>query len=76
MIDVRVHDGAGPTVIYLPGIHGDWGLIGAFRRELGPRVRFVEFAYSKGDISMDRLAELVHAVDKISSRTTSTGTAA
>ncbi len=60
-VSIRVHDGAGPTVIYLPGIHGDWGLIGAFRRELGGKVRFVEFSYSKEEISLDRLAELVHA---------------
>jgi pimeloyl-ACP methyl ester carboxylesterase len=60
-VSIRVHDGAGPTVIYLPGLHGDWGLIGAFRRALGPRVRFVEFAYSKDDVSMERLSELVHA---------------
>jgi len=37
-ISIRVHEGVGPTVIYLPGIHGDWGLIGAFRRALGERV--------------------------------------
>lgn len=60
-VSVRVHQGAGPTVIYLPGIHGDWGLIGAFRRAMGPRVRFVEFAYSKDEITLERLAELVHA---------------
>lgn len=60
-VSIRVHDGAGPTVIYLPGIHGDWGLIGAFRRALGGRVRFVEFAYSKDEVNLERLAELVHA---------------
>jgi pimeloyl-ACP methyl ester carboxylesterase len=59
-VSVRVHPGAGPTIIYLPGLHGDWGLIGAFRRALGERVRFVEFAYSKEDLSLERLAELVH----------------
>jgi len=59
-VSIRVHEGTGPTVIYLPGIHGDWGLIGAFRRELGARVRFVEFSYSKEDVSVERLAELVH----------------
>ena len=48
-------------MIYLPGIHGDWGLIGAFRRALGERVRFVEFAYSKDEVTLERLAELVHA---------------
>ncbi len=60
-VSIRVHDGAGPTVIYLPGIHGDWGLIGAFRRALDGRVRFVEFAYSKDEVTLERLAELVHA---------------
>lgn len=48
-------------MIYLPGIHGDWGLIGAFRRALGGRVRFIEFAYSKDEVTLERLAELVHA---------------
>lgn len=48
-------------MIYLPGIHGDWGLIGAFRRALDSRVRFVEFAYSKDEVTLERLAELVHA---------------
>lgn len=66
-VSIRVHDGAGPTVIYLPGLHGDWGLIGAFRRALGARVRFVEFAYAKEDVSMERLAELVHAELKANS---------
>jgi pimeloyl-ACP methyl ester carboxylesterase len=60
-VSIRVHEGSGPTVIYLPGLHGDWGLIGAFRRALGANVRFVEFAYSKENISMERLAELVHS---------------
>lgn len=60
-VSIRVHEGVGPTLIYLPGIHGDWGLIGAFRRALGGRVRFVEFAYSKDEVTMDRLAELVHS---------------
>lgn len=60
-VEIRVHPGAGPTLVYLPGIHGDWGLIGAFRRALGERVRFVEFSYSKDEISLERLAELVHA---------------
>lgn len=48
-------------MIYLPGIHGDWGLIGAFRRALGERVRFVEFAYAKDEVTLERLAELVHS---------------
>ena len=52
-ISIRVHEGSGPTVIYLPGLHGDWGLIGAFRRALGPRVRFVEFAYAKNEVTLE-----------------------
>ena len=59
-ISIRTHPGAGPTVIYLPGIHGDWGLIGAFRRALAGRVRFVEFAYSKNEVSLEQLAAQVH----------------
>lgn len=70
-VSIRIHDGAGPTVIYLPGIHGDWGLIGAFRRALGSRVRFVEFAYSKEDVTMAQLAGLVHV--ELTARGVSTG---
>lgn len=36
-----------PTLIYLPGLHGDWTLIGSFRRALANRVRFVEFTYPR-----------------------------
>jgi len=34
-----------PTLIYLPGLHGNWTLVGAFRDALGGRVRFVETTY-------------------------------
>lgn len=53
---VRVHPGDGPTLIYLPGLHGDWGLIGAFRRALGERVRFVELGYPERPHSLEELA--------------------
>lgn len=33
------------TLIYLPGLHGDWTLIGGFRKALGDHARFVELAY-------------------------------
>ncbi|MDE2492254.1 MAG: alpha/beta hydrolase [Elusimicrobia bacterium] len=46
-ISVRIHEGPAPTLIYLPGLHGDWGLIGAFRRALAGKVRFVEIAYPR-----------------------------
>jgi len=36
-----------PTLIYLPGLHGDWTLIGSFKRALGNRVRFVEITYPR-----------------------------
>ena len=46
-LQLRIHGAAGaPTLVYLPGLHGDWTLIGSFREALGNRVRFVEVAYS------------------------------
>ena len=36
-----------PTLIYLPGLHGDWTLVGSFRRALGNRMRFVEITYPR-----------------------------
>ena len=36
-----------PTLIYLPGLHGDWTLVSSFRVALGDRMRFVEFTYPR-----------------------------
>ena len=36
-----------PTVVYLPGLHGDWTLISACREILRNRVRFVEVTYPR-----------------------------
>ena len=36
-----------PTLIYLPGMHGDWTLIGSFRKQVSGRVRFVEMTYPR-----------------------------
>src|SRR5258707_1150516 len=36
-----------PTLIYLPGTHGDWTLVGNFRRALAGRVRFIEATYPR-----------------------------
>jgi pimeloyl-ACP methyl ester carboxylesterase len=36
-----------PTLIYFPGLHGDWTLVGGFRRALNHRVRFVEITYPR-----------------------------
>jgi pimeloyl-ACP methyl ester carboxylesterase len=34
-----------PTLVYLPGTHGDWTLAGAFREAMAGKVRLVSFAY-------------------------------
>ena len=51
MIDnlkMRVHgDASLPTLVYLPGIHGDWTLVSSFRAAIAGRVRFVEFTYAR-----------------------------
>jgi pimeloyl-ACP methyl ester carboxylesterase len=45
---VRIYGGAGPpTLIYLPGLHGDWTLITSFRQAIGNRARFVEVTYPR-----------------------------
>ena len=36
-----------PTLVYLPGMHGDWTLIGGFRGAVLGRVRFVEMTYPR-----------------------------
>jgi len=45
---LRVHGPPGlPLVLYLPGIHGDWTLVGGLRDALAGRVRFAEFTYPR-----------------------------
>ena len=47
-LEMRVHgDAALPSLIYLPGLHGDWTLVGSFRRAVSGRVRFVEMTYPR-----------------------------
>ena len=47
-IDIRLHGEATlPTLVYLPGLHGDWTLITAFRAAVAGRVRFVEITYPR-----------------------------
>ena len=55
---IRVYgDASLPTLIYLPGIHGDWTLVAGFREAIGDRVRFVEFTYSRAvDLSLEDYA--------------------
>lgn len=48
ILQIRVHGLAGSsTVVYLPGLHGDWTLIAGLRMELSGRVRLVEFTYPR-----------------------------
>jgi pimeloyl-ACP methyl ester carboxylesterase len=47
-LQVRLHDSASPqTLVYLPGLHGDWTLISGFRKALHRRVRFAEVTYPR-----------------------------
>src|ERR1035438_3914147 len=47
-LQLRVHgDDSLPTLIYLPGLHGDWTLVGGFLQALDGRVRFVEITYPR-----------------------------
>ena len=47
-LQLRIHgDDSLPTLIYLPGLHGDWTLVSDFRRQLAGKVRFVEFVYPR-----------------------------
>jgi pimeloyl-ACP methyl ester carboxylesterase len=47
-IEIRVHGSSDlPTLIYLPGIHGDWTLVSSFRQAVKGRLRFVEMTYPR-----------------------------
>jgi pimeloyl-ACP methyl ester carboxylesterase len=47
-VELRIYgDASLPTLIYLPGMHGDWTLIGAFRKAVAGKVRFVEMNYPR-----------------------------
>ncbi|MBA4146831.1 MAG: alpha/beta hydrolase [Verrucomicrobia bacterium] len=47
-LQIRIHgDASKPTLIYLPGLHGDWTLVSSFRHEISEHVRFVEFTYPR-----------------------------
>ena len=59
-IQLRVHGAKEPTLVYLPGLHGDWTLVGAFRDALGGRARLVEFAYPRRtDWTLENYAQAV-----------------
>ena len=45
-LQIRIHgDASLPTLVYLPGLHGDWTLVSSFRAAVAGKVRFVEFTY-------------------------------
>jgi pimeloyl-ACP methyl ester carboxylesterase len=47
-LELRVHGPqTGPTLVYLPGLHGDWTLVSSFRAALLERARFVEVIYPR-----------------------------
>lgn len=47
-LQLRIYgDSSLPTLIYLPGLHGDWTLIGGFRNAVKGKVRFVEMTYPR-----------------------------
>src|SRR3954449_4592510 len=63
-LQIRIHgDASLPVLVYLPGLHGDWTLIGRFRRALRERVRFVEVTYPRTlDWSLDDYAAALEKV--------------
>ncbi len=45
-LQVRIHGSVElPTLIYFPGLHGDWTLAASFRNQFAGKVRFVEITY-------------------------------
>ena len=45
-LTLRIHGHASlPTLIYLPGLHGDWTLVSSFRAAVKDKIRFIELAY-------------------------------
>jgi len=47
-LEVRVHgDRSLPVLVYLPGLHGDWTLIGRFRKAVSGRLCFAEVTYPR-----------------------------
>ena len=60
-LELRRHgDAALATLIYLPGLHGDWTLISSFRQAAEGRVHYVELTYPR--TTTQSLAEVAQAV--------------
>jgi len=62
-LQLRIYgDPALPTLVYLPGLHGDWTLVGSFRNAIGGKVRFVEMTYPRTlTWSLDDYAAMIEA---------------
>ena len=62
-LELRVHgDATLPTLVYLPGLHGDWTLVSSFRAALSGKVRFVEVTYPRTtEWSLDDYARHIHS---------------
>ena len=60
-VQIQIHgDASKPTLVYLPGMHGDWTLISSFRAALNSRVRLVEITYPRTtEWDLDRYADAV-----------------
>jgi len=47
-LQIRTYgDAALPTLVYLPGLHGDWTLVTGFRLALANQARFVQITYPR-----------------------------
>ena len=47
-LQLRIHgDASQSTLIYFPGLHGDWTLVSSFRAAVTNQLRFVEFTYPR-----------------------------
>ena len=60
-LQLRIHDNDSlPTLVYFPGLHGDWTLIGGFRKAVAGKVRFIEMTYPRTlDWSLDDYADAI-----------------
>ncbi len=62
-LQIRVHgDASLPTLVYLPGMHGDWTLVSSFRAAVAGKIRFVEFTYSHS--VTDSLKDTTDAIEQ------------
>jgi len=62
-LQLRVHGEASrQTLVYLPGLHGDWTLVGGLLQALDGKVRFVEITYPRTLAwSLDEYAAAIEA---------------